>query len=195
MRRTTSPFMTRGSRGAAIAAGLLAFALNACGQGDPAATAAGWRHSHSDVDRSLLRTADWPGTTVSRVEGDAHGFRTVMKFPGDDSDMGAIALVEPAGTDPCAAVRFLTADTGAYHPDPRAYGVTGFAPASCTPVSAGTWRLVSHPHQGDAWTGYAERRDGVMVILTTYDEWTDPDFGTIATTLHLLDDRRLGALL
>ncbi|MFI0718110.1 hypothetical protein [Streptomyces sp. NPDC021224] len=196
MRKRTTPFTTRGSRGtAAVAAGLTVLALNACGGGDPGVAAADWRHSHSDVDRTLLRAVNWPGTRVSRVEGDVHGFRIVMKFPGDDTDMGAIALVAPGGTDPCAAVPFLIADTGGYRPDPDTYGATDFSPGSCTPVGTGAWKLVSHPNQGDPWTGYAERRDGIMVILTTYDDWTDPDFETIAATLHFLDDRQLGTML
>ncbi|MDD1062425.1 hypothetical protein NMG29_30090 [Streptomyces cocklensis] len=196
MRKKTTPFATRGSRFAALTAtGLAALVLNACAGGDPSASAADWRRSHDDVDRALMRTVNWPGTRVSRVEGDAHGFRTVLKFPGDDSDMGAIALVEPAGTNPCAAVPYLVADTGGYQPDPSTYGATDFASASCTPVGTGAWQLVSYPHQGDPWTGYAERRDGVMLILTTYDDWTDPDFKAIAATMHALDDRQLGSLL
>ncbi|WUH91012.1 hypothetical protein OG900_13480 [Streptomyces sp. NBC_00433] len=196
MRKTTVPFATRGSRFTALAAtGLAVLVLNACAGSDPGASAADWRRSHVAVDRSLLRTVNWPGTKVSRVEGDAHGFRTVLKFPGDDSDMGAIALVVPAGTSPCAAVPYLISDTGGYHPDPSTYGGTDFAPATCTPAGTGAWRFVSHPHEGDPWTGYAERRDGVMLVLTTYDDWTDPDFKAIAATMHPLDDQQLGAML
>lgn len=34
-----------------------------------------------------------------------------------------------------------------------------------------------------------------MLVLSTYDTWTVPDFPAIAATLHRLDDHQLGSLL
>lgn len=168
--------------------------LSGCSRG-PTRAGADWRRSHPGVGRSLVRTVNWPGTTVDRVEGDAHGFRAVLKFAGDDSDMGALAQVEVADADPCQGFPYLVSDTGAYSPDPSTYGDTAFDTALCTPAGANAWNLVDRPHDGDPWYGYAERRDGVLLILSTYDDWTDPDFKAIAGTLHRLDDERLGSLL
>jgi hypothetical protein len=180
------------ARGGAVSLALAT--LGACAT-DPATSGADWRHSHPSVDSSLIRAVNWPGTKTSRIEGDAHGFRAVLKFPGDDSDMGAVVQVLPAKDDPCKEMPYLISDTGIYHPDPKTYGDTAFVLPACTPAGKNAWELVSHPHDGDPWTGYAERRDGILLILSNYDDWTNPHFRTIAATLHQLDDKQLGSML
>jgi hypothetical protein len=93
---------------AAAVGGLVLAASGACASpADPGSSGADWLRSHPAVDRSLVRAVNWPGTRVSRFEADAHGFRTVLKFPGDDSDMGAIAQVAPGTADPCKAMPYL----------------------------------------------------------------------------------------
>jgi hypothetical protein len=77
-----------------------------------------WRRSHPGVDHSLIRTVNWPGITASRVEADAHGFRTVLKFPGDDSDMGTVVQVAPASAGPRKMVPYLVTDRVATTPRP-----------------------------------------------------------------------------
>jgi hypothetical protein len=109
--------------------------------------------------------------------------------------MGAIVQVEAAKDDPCKAMPYLVTDTGAYHPAPETMGDSAFAGPTCTPAGANAWRLESRPHDGDPWLGYAERRDGVLLVLSNSDDWTHPNFQAIAATLGHLDDEHLGALI
>ncbi len=190
MREPLAP--TRWRRAAAL--GLTLAALSACAS-DPDTSGARWRRSHPGTGRSLIRTVAWPGTTVRRIEADAHGFRTVLRFSGDDSDMGAFVQVEPADADPCKAVPYFISDLPPYHPDPKTYGHTAFTDRACKPAGRNAWDLSDYEHNGSGYASYAERRDGVLLILTTTDTWTDPDFTTIAATLHPLNDRQLGSLL
>jgi hypothetical protein len=191
MRERSRPLASKGSRRAA-ALGLTLAVLSACAT-DPATSGAVWRRSHPGTGRSLVRTVDWPGATVRRIEADAHGFRTVLRFSGDDSDMGAFVQVEPADADPCKAVPYFITDTGAHHPDPSTYGHTAFTDRGCTPMGTDVWDF-GDDRDGD-YVSYAERRDGVLLILTTCDTWTHPPLMTIAASLHPLTDRQLGSLL
>jgi hypothetical protein len=194
-KRPTPLAMTRSRCAGAAAIGLALATLGACANADPNTSGAGWRRSHAGVERSLIQAVNWPGTRVSRVEADAHGFRTVLKFPGDDSDMGAIVQVALASAGPCKAVPYLVTDSGTYHPDPSTYGDTAFAEAECTPIGKNAWKLTVNMDKIDGYASYAERRNGVLLILTTYDTWTHPNFKAIAATLHPLDDHQLGSLL
>jgi hypothetical protein len=132
---------------------------------------------------------------VRRIEADAHGFRTVLNFSGDDSDMGAFVQVESADANPCEAAPYFITDTGDFHPDPRTYGETAFTNTACTPAGKNAWTLTNVLSVADGYISYAERTDGIVLILTTDDTWTDPNFKAIAATLHSLDDQQLGSLL
>lgn len=186
----------RGRPAFTAATGLVLAALSGgCSTTDPAASGARWRASHPHTDDSIVRGVNWPGTTVRRVESDAHGFRTVLKFSGDDSDMGAIAEVVSADTDPCATLPYLITDTGTVHPDPSTYGDTASRRPVCTLLGDNAWKLEFEPATAGDFYGYAERRDGVLVILSTSDDWTNPNFKAIAASLHPLSEEQLGSML
>ncbi|WP_037601920.1 hypothetical protein [Streptacidiphilus rugosus] len=173
--------------GAGAAVACLATACSA-----DARSAADWRAAHPELPSTLVRGVSWPGAHPERIEARGSGFRTVLKFgDDDDADQGAIVWVAPAATDPCRVMPTFVTD-GATPADPRLLGSTTDTAVSCTPAGRDAWTLHA---TGSDRSGYAVRRDGVLLVLTTTDDWTDPDYPSIARTLHPLDDRELSALL
>jgi hypothetical protein len=163
---------------------MAAFAVRS-GQEHLAAQA--WLAEHPGLDRRLLRAVDWPGREQDPFQVGRYGVRSTVFFQDSNIDGvdDAVITVAPPTTAPCAALTVIA--DGLETPGPNDAAVV-VPLTQCTRVGATAWTLRAR----DGWTGYAERRDGVLLTLSVNsDNRPDDDLPAIARTLHPLDEHTL----
>ncbi|MFG2480623.1 hypothetical protein [Streptomyces fagopyri] len=152
-----------------------------------------WRGHHSATDPRLLQAVDWPGGQQGTFTTGSYGVRADVYFPSTSIDglSEAVVTVSRSGTDPCGGVGVIAADETVPSQDVLPDGQIITLPArKCTPAGPNRWTL-----GGRGFTGYAERRDGVLIRLSVTSGHNGDDLPTIAGTLHVLDDHRLWSYL
>ncbi|MFF4651152.1 hypothetical protein [Streptomyces sp. NPDC001380] len=143
-----------------------------------------WLSSHPGVDRALLATVDWPGAAPElHLATGPFGARTTVRYLGDDIGQGGVVTVSPPATDPCATLAELASHD---RPGAPAGSIVGARPERCVRTGARSWALAH-----GAWSGYALRRDGVLVTLSVNSPGHRPDLAAVARTLHPVDDAGL----
>lgn len=150
--------------------------------------ASSWLDGHRGIDRTMLRTVTWPSSQAdhSITSGD-FGTRTVVRLNRQmDLDLGAIVAVAPVGTDPCAALPELVTNDLLTRRTAPVGSVTAVKPMNCTPSGPDAWRI-----SDGNWTGYAVRRDGVLLTLSFDSPGDEPNLPAIARTLHPMSDTEL----
>lgn len=148
-----------------------------------------WRADHQDTAPSLLQAVDWPGGEQSPLRTGSFGTRVTVFFQSSNIDgtSDGVVTVSPAATDPCARLSVIADDDTAPDRDPDDGTETVDVPVvSCTPVGPHAWSL-----EGPGFTGYAERRDGVLVRIAVDGLRQGDDLPVLAATLHPLDDHAL----
>jgi hypothetical protein len=145
-----------------------------------------WFGDHRGLPRDLLQTVDWPGGTQGPIATGPLGVQTTVLFQDTSIDGFAdgVVTVSLPGTDPCGPVPAISDGEMDPDQDPDQVGeVIDSAVATCTPKGPNAWAL-----SGADFTGYAERRDNVLLRITVDGSRRgDDDFPAIARTLHPLD--------
>ncbi|QFZ72297.1 hypothetical protein GFH48_02605 [Streptomyces fagopyri] len=152
-----------------------------------------WRGHHSATDPRLLQAVDWPGGRQGTFTAGSYGVRLDVYFPNTNIDgfSEAVVTVSRSGTDPCGGVGVIAAYETVPSQDEFPDGQIITLPAKkCTPAGPNRWTL-----SGRGFTGYAERRDGVLIRLSVTSGHNGDDLPTIAGTLHVLDDHQLWSYL
>ncbi|MFE5144124.1 hypothetical protein ACFRDV_42020 [Streptomyces fagopyri] len=187
--------LTAPSRSANIAATVAAIALAGISVPLRAAqehlAADAWRRHHSATDPRLLRAVDWPGGEQGTFAAGGYGVRVDVYFPDTDIDGSPEGVVTVSGpdTDPCGGIGVIA--TYETVPSEDVYDQIITLPATvCTPAGPNRWTL-----SGGGFTGYAERRDGVLIRLSVTSGRAQDNLPAIAGTLHVLDDHQLWSYL
>ncbi|MFE4546638.1 hypothetical protein [Streptomyces sp. NPDC056785] len=156
-------------------------------------TADAWRDHHPGIDPLLLQTVDWPGGRQGTFVAGGDGVRADVYFADTASDGFAegVVTVSGSGTDPCGGIGVVANYQSVPEDDLMADGrIITLPVAGCAPAGPHRWTLT-----GRGFTGYAERRDGVLVRLSVTSARTKDDLPAVAGTLHALDDHQLWSRL
>ncbi|GAA2260217.1 hypothetical protein GCM10010430_50350 [Kitasatospora cystarginea] len=148
-----------------------------------------WLNLHPGQDRALLQAVDWPGGEQDPFTTGSYGVRTTVFFPDtniDGNDDGVVT-VAPATNNPCGPAAAIATDDNTPENDRGRIGTVVTLPVTrCTPDGKDAWTL-----HGSGFTGYALRRDGVLVTVCADSERARDDLPAVARALHPLDDHQL----
>ncbi|WP_037608447.1 hypothetical protein [Streptacidiphilus rugosus] len=149
-----------------------------------------WRGQHPGVDRRLLQTVDWPGGHQESFDLGRHMLRTDVFFADSTIDGFADGLVTvaPAATQPCGPLAVISDGDMDGSADDTGSIVT-IPVTQCRQTGPGSWELSTDA----GWRGLAERRDGVLLILSADSARADDDLAAVARTLRPLGDQGLWA--
>lgn len=150
-----------------------------------------WRRQHSATDPRLLQAVDWPGGEQGTFGTGSYGVRTDVYFPATTIDgfSEGVVTVSPSDTDPCGGVGVIaTYETASDDEDPWDGRIVTLPTTECAPGGPNRWILSGH-----GFTGYAERRGGVLIRLSVTSGRTEDDLPAVAGTLHALDAISSGA--
>ncbi|MER6438965.1 hypothetical protein ABT275_21775 [Streptomyces sp. NPDC001185] len=152
-----------------------------------------WLDHHSGIDPLLLQAVDWPGGRQGTFVAGSDGVRADVYFAdtGTDGFAEGVVTVSGSGTDPCGGIGVVANYQSVPDDDLMADGrIITLPVAACAPAGPHRWTL-----SGRGFTGYAERRDGVLVRLSVTSWRTKDDLSAVAGTLHALDDHQLWSRL